>query len=355
MNWPRSLQWRLVLQLVLLYVVATAAGIAALVYQAREAAESLRTPDGEDSLAHAVLWEFAADVAWVIPVLLAVTLLMVVLVIRRGLAPLREASQRAAAIGPGAMQVRLPDANLPSEIAPLVGAVNQALARLERGFATQREFTANAAHELRTPLAIVTGALEAIPGNGELHQLRRDVARMNRLVEQLLRVARLDAIALDVSPEVDLNVCATALVTSMAPWAIAQGRALALDTAPAPVIVHGDAHAIEDALRNLIENAVAHAPPNSEVLVRVDPAGTISVSDSGLGVSTAEREHLFERFWRGARATNGGSGLGLAIVAETMAAHGGSVAVTDNPGGGAVFTLVFATAAVRGEFRQVPR
>src|SRR5215472_15246475 len=105
MNWPRSLQWRIVVQLVLLYLVATAAGVAALVYQAREMYDSVRTPGGDDSLAHDVLWEFVVDVAWVIPILLAVTLLIVVLVVRRGLAPLREASRRAATIGPSATQV----------------------------------------------------------------------------------------------------------------------------------------------------------------------------------------------------------------------------------------------------------
>jgi signal transduction histidine kinase len=282
---------------------------------------------------------YLAHVAWFTFPILLLLLIIDVLIVRRALAPVMRASDLARAIDPGRIDIRLPIAGVPAEVRPLVLAVNQALDRLEEGFRAQREFTADAAHELRTPLAVLRARIDSLADHSTASALRSDLENMTHVVNQLLAVAELEANTAGAMETVDLHGICSEVAASLAPIAIAQKKDIALTGTEAPVLVRGNAPMLHRAIRNLAENALRHTPEGTSVEIGVSSDGAVTVSDEGPGVPPAERELIFRRFWRRDRARADGAGLGLAIVSRIVEAHAGKVEVTNRATGGAIFAM----------------
>lgn len=295
----------------------------------------------EDVLVDSILEELFTDGGWAVLPFLAVMLLASLLTVRETLAPLKKLSSMAADIGPAATDVRLPTAGVPREILPLVDAVNSALNRLDRGFRLQREFTADAAHQLRTPLAVLRTHVDTLADDEAATALRRDLEAMARLVDQLLKVAQLEALSIRPDDRVSLNDVAREVCELLAPMAVAAGKTIALEDDSQGVTVRGSRDVLYNVIRNLAENALHHTPRGTGVVVQVTADPALHVIDAGPGVPPEMRGQIFQRFWRGDRRYGKGAGLGLAIVARGMELHGGSVTVEDAPDGGAVFSLRF--------------
>ncbi|HMK01450.1 MAG TPA: ATP-binding protein [Reyranella sp.] len=285
-----------------------------------------------------VVTTFFPRVGWITFPILLVLLLIDILIFRRALEPVREASTTAAAIGPARTDVRLPEQAMPAEIVPLVHAVNQAFDRLEAGFRAQRDFTADMAHELRTPLAIMRARVDSLEPGPVRDALRTDLVNMTRTVSQVLDIAELESFVVG-DAKADLHAVCAEAVGFMAPLAVDMSKTISLTGAEGPVWVRGHAEALFRAVRNLVDNAIRHTPGGGSIEVHVSADGVVRVIDDGPGVPEAERDSIFRRFWRRDRTQAESRGLGLAIVARVAETHDGSVTVDNLPGGGAVFTL----------------
>jgi signal transduction histidine kinase len=302
------------------------------------------TQTASDARARSLAQKLYEDLLPIMLPFLIATLIIGVLTIRDSLSPLREAARQAAAIGPRTTDLRLPVTGLPVELKPLVTAINSALARLDEGFRQQRDFTADAAHELRTPLAILAARLDNMPDRSMVGPLREDVDRMSRLVGQLLAVAQLEALTVSPDEIADLRALAADVASALAPLAIKRERSIAVSGAAGEVRVRGNADALQQAVRNLAENALQHAPVGTTVEIDVSGEPAVHVIDRGPGVPAELRDKVTRRFWRGDRRKSEGSGLGLAIVARIASVYGGRLSVDDAPGGGARFSLHLSPA-----------
>jgi signal transduction histidine kinase len=274
------------------------------------------------------------------------TVLVVVLTVRRAMRPLAEVSVAARAIVPGHAG-SLDRLAVPSEVAPLVDAINGALLRLHEALERERRFTAEVAHTLRTPLAALRARVEGQPEGPQKTALLAAVGRVERLAGQLLFKARLESGALDEAEDFDLAALLQDVAAETAPLFLGEHKTLIVRAPDHRVRCRGSRAAVEQALLNLLDNASKAAPPGSEVEVRLAADGTLLVRDRGPGFTDGETAQLFAPFRRGRTSRWQGAGLGLTIVAEAVRRHGGELIVRNRKGGGAEigFRLPIESAA----------
>lgn len=289
------------------------------------------------------LWHEVEEELWLVALGVAMILVAAGLATHRALAPLEALRDQARRVGPANPERRLSRDDIPSELLPLIDAVNEAFDRLERGFRAQSEFSSNVAHEIRTPLAVLRSSIDRIADPDVRRSLSEDVRRLDRLFQQIVDLARADATGITRFETVDLREIAVGVATDLAGEAVRSGHDLTM-SGDDGVLVSGNANLLATALRNLLINAIRYSPKGTVVeieLVRSPPG--FRVLDRGQGVPDELKGRLFERFCRG-RATQemqSGSGIGLAIVRAVAQSHGAQVDVADRPGGGSVFSFLF--------------
>jgi two-component system sensor histidine kinase QseC len=298
--------------------------------------------------------EVATQVVWPLAIILPALILLLYYAVRRGLLPLEELAAEVGRFTPDSIQPLSGD-RAPQEARPLVLAINRLLARLTVALEGERRFTADAAHELRTPLAALKVHSEVALASDEpevrthaLRQVRRGVNRAGHLVEQLLRLARLDPLAGVPEPSrFDLVQCVREEVAQDASQGLSGDHTLVFEGPETVLPITGDPALVGIVLRNLLDNAQRYSPAGTPVTVRLHAqAGSVvlEVLDRGPGVSDDELRRLTERFFRGSSPGAEGSGLGLAIVRRIAELHGAELSIANREGGGLQARLVFPAA-----------
>lgn len=243
--------------------------------------------------------------------------------------------------------------HVPAEAQSLVHSLNALLARLQKAFDSERRFTADAAHELRTPLAAIKAQAQVAQKTNvqqdqqrALQQVINAVDNATRVAQQLLTLARVDPAAPLTTPKkVDLSHLAATVIADLVPLALKKHIDISL-AEPCQGTAYGNIDALTILLTNLVDNAIHYTPENGMVVVGVTSQGghtVLSVSDNGPGIPALERDRVFERFYRGRDVTQPGSGLGLSIAQRIAELHQARIVMTDSPLGGLQVDVIFPT------------
>lgn len=288
----------------------------------------------------------------VVPNLLGSLVLAVViwLAIGWGLKPLENMARTLRARHSGSLEP-LQMVPLPTELEPMQAALNRMLAQIQEVLGRERRFIADAAHEMRTPLAVLRVHAQNLMESGSdedrresLEHLIKGVDRTSRLVNQLLTMARIEPQSmLSATPCIDLEATVREALVQLAPWLLSRGLELAFDVSGPLSPVRADPAAIHIALNNLVTNAANFSPPHGTITVRLAKKGEhleLSVEDEGPGIDEADRERLFERFY--SHGNDHGAGLGLTIVQAIAVRLGGSIKLQNRESGGLRATLEIA-------------
>jgi two-component system OmpR family sensor kinase len=304
----------------------------------------------------------AAGVAWrtLWPLVLLLPLLglAIWIIVGRGLMPLQRVTRALDTRHPEALE-HLPDNRLPEEVVPVVRALNALLDRLATALDTQKAFVADAAHELRTPLAavqiqsqLVARAKDDVSRKEALDDLQAGITRATRLAEQLLALARSEPDGQSAATPVDLHALLDECVGGSVLVAQQRGVDLGIEASEAAT-VRGDPNALRVMFNNLIDNATKYTPDGGRVDVCLsmnEGRPVVEISDNGPGIPAEERERVFDRFYRvgasadRARTDVAGSGLGLAIVRRIAEQHGAAVSLAESKGGGLLVSIRFNAA-----------
>ncbi len=300
----------------------------------------VRNLEQTESLLAQLMLGALGELDWPFALLLTAVVGVVVVTVLSSLRSLRAVSHQASRLSLDRLGERLYARNLPREVVPLVQAVNASLDRLEADYRVQREFTANAAHELRTPLATLRARLESRFSTQQLGDVTLEIEQLGRLVEQLLCLARLDSQEQLQSAAFDAYAVALDVARELAPGALETEHYISATTPDASVPARGNETLTRLVFRNLIENAIQYTPAGTSITLSAGRA-TVIIADDGPGIAPQAAALLFERFRRGPNAPGFGAGLGLPIARCIMERQGGHLSLDPDTDRGARFVIGF--------------